>query len=130
MKSTKILNGKFANGTNQKGNFTGYTARGERIFIHKNQMETIGMKKDADFKPFFALTDVKEIQTRDVNGDLTEITVDRLQALSVFKTIEELLSAENSDYEMIVASTNYRKSIATSAGLTDSDVKAILAVSI
>ena len=130
MKSTKILSGKFANGEGQKGNFTGYNSKGERIFIHKTQMESIGMKADADFKPFFALTDEKEIQTRDLNGDLTEVLVARLQALSVFKTIAELLEAENSDFELNVASTNYRKSIATSAGLSDSQVASILEVSI
>jgi hypothetical protein len=63
MKSTKILSGKFANAEGQKGNFTGYNSAGERIFIHKSQMESIKMKTDADFKPFFALTDEKDIQT-------------------------------------------------------------------
>jgi hypothetical protein len=130
MKSTKILSGKFANGVGQQGNFTGYNTKGERIFIHKTQIESIGIKTDADFKPFFALVDNKPIATRDVNGDLTDVMVDRMQALSIFKTMEDLLSAENSDYEMSVASANYRKSIATTAGLSEADVKSLLTLSI
>ena len=130
MKSTKILRGNFANGVGQQGNFTGYNPSGEQIFINKKQMESIGIKTDTDFKPFFALVDNKPIATRDINGDLTDIMVDRMQALSIFHTMEELLSAENSDYEMSVASANYRKSIATSAGLSEADVKSLLAVSI
>lgn len=130
MKPTKILSGKFANAEGQKGNFTGYNSTGQRIFIHKTQMETIKMKADADFKPFFALIDEKDIQTRDANGEITDTTVKRLQALSVFTTMEDLLSAQNSDFEISIASTKHRASIASTAGLSETEVKALLSVSI
>lgn len=130
MKSTKILSGKFANGEGQQGNFTGYNSKGERIFIHKNQMESIKMTKDADFKPFFALIDEKEIQTRDESGEITEKLVKRLQALSIFLTMEELMSAENSDFELAVASAKHKASIATSSDLNETQINALLAVSI
>lgn len=130
MKSTKILSGKFANAEGQKGNFTGYNSAGERIFIHKSQMETIKMKADADFKPFFALTDEKDIQTRDANGELTETTVKRLQALSVFTTLEELMSAENSDFELKIASNKYRNNLASTSGLNEAQINALMEVSI
>lgn len=130
MKSTKILSGKFANAEGQKGNFTGYNSAGERIFIHKSQMETIKMKADADFKPFFALTDEKDIQTRDANGELTDTTVKRLQALSVFTTLEELMSAENSDFELKIASNKYRNNLASTSGLNEAQINALMEVSI
>ena len=130
MKSTKILSGKFANGEGQKGNFTGYNSAGERIFIHKSQMESIKMKTDADFKPFFALTDEKDIQTRDAEGELTDTTVKRLQALSVFLTLDELMSAENSDFELKIASSKYRNNLASTSGLSETQVNALLEVSI
>jgi hypothetical protein len=130
MKSTKILSGKFANAEGQKGNFTGYNSAGERIFIHKSQMESIKMKTDADFKPFFALTDEKDIQTRDAEGELTAITVKRLQALSVFLTLDELMSAENSDFELKIASKKYQSKLASTSGLSEAQVNALLEVSI
>lgn len=130
MKSTKILSGKFANGEGQKGNFTGYNSAGERIFIHKSQMESIKMKVDSDFKPFFALTDEKDIQTRDAEGELTDITVKRLQALSVFLTLDELMSAENSDFELKIASKKYQSNLASTSGLSEAQVNALLEVSI
>jgi len=127
---TQITSGKFATGEGQKGNFTGYNSKGQRIFIHKAQMQSIGMNVDADFNPFYALIDEREIQTRDVNGELTDVLVKRLQALSVFKTMDELLKAENSDFELELASNSYRKSIATSAGLSTAEINALLNVSI
>lgn len=130
MKSTKILSGKFANGDGQKGNFTGYNSAGKRIFIHKAQMESIGMKDDKDFKPFFALVDEREIQTRDVNGDLTDVLVKRLQALSVFKTQEELIDAVNADAKIEIAAALDLKATASTAGLTDAQLNSLLAAAI
>lgn len=130
MKSTKILSGKFANGEGQQGNFTGYNSKGERIFIHKNQMESIKMSKDEDFKPFFALIDEKEIQTRDANGEITDVMVKRMQALSIFLTMEELMSAENSDFEISIASAKHKASLASTSGLSETQIDALLAVSI
>jgi hypothetical protein len=130
MKSTLITSGKFANGEGQRGNFTGYNAKGNRIFIHKAQMENLGWTKDSDVKPFYALIEERDIQTRDVNGELTDVVVQRLQATSVFKTQDELLKAENSDFELSIASANYKKSISSSAGLNESQVNALLASAI
>lgn len=130
MKTTKILSGKFANGEGQKGNFTGYNASGQRVFIHKAQMEALGWKTDADVKPFYALVDEKDIQTRDANGELTDVLVKRLQALSVFKTEAELVDAVNSDAKIEIAVALDLKATATSAGLTDAQVNNLLAVAI
>jgi hypothetical protein len=130
MKSTKILSGKFANAEGQKGNFTGYNAKGQRIFIHKAQMDALGWTKDADVKPFFALIDEKDIQTRDANGELTDVLVKRLQALSVFKTQEELIDAVNADAKIELAAAIDLKASATSAGLTDAQLSSLLSVAI
>jgi hypothetical protein len=130
MKSTKILSGKFANAEGQKGNFTGYNASGQRIFIHKAQMDALGFTKDADVKPFFALVDERDIQTRDANGELTDVLVKRLQALSVFKTQEDLVDAVNSDAKIEIAAALDLKATATSAGLTDQQVNSLLSAAI
>jgi len=130
MKSTKIVTGKFANGDNQKGNFTGYNASGKRIFIHKAQMESLGYKTDADVKPFFALVDEREIQTRDANGELTDVLVKRLQAMSCFKTEAELVDAVNADAKIDIAIALDLKATAGSAGLTESQLNSLLASAI
>jgi len=126
LRKTKIYSGNFANGEGQRGNFSGYNSKGERIFIHKNQMENIGMKEDKDFAPFYALIDEREIQTRDTNGDLTDVTVKRLQATSVFKTQEELLEAYNEDFTLNVADAEYKQALASKAGLSEKAVEALL----
>jgi hypothetical protein len=130
MKSTQILSGKFSAGEGTKGNFTGYNAKGERIFVHKAQMETLGFVTDKDVKPFFAVIGEKEIATRNEDGEITDVMVKRLQALSVFKDSAALISAVNSD---AVLDLNAKAALATAAkasGLTESAVDAILQASI
>ena len=129
MRQTQILSGKFASGDKQQGNFTGYNAGGERIFIHKSQMGSVGFNTSEDVKfPFYALIDSKPIQTRDANGEITEVVVDRLQALSVFTTADALTSAVNADYALTLSSAKARKEMATAAGLNETSVNALLAL--
>ena len=129
VRQTQILSGKFASGDKQKGNFTGYNAAGERIFIHKAQMEAVGFNTADDVKfPFFALIATKPIQTRDANGDITEVVVDRLQALSLFKSAAELTAAVNADFALSLDAAKARKEMATAAGLNEESVNTLLAM--
>src|SRR6185369_10368286 len=96
-KSTQILSGNFSAGEGKKGNFTGYNAKGEKIFVHKAQMETLGFKENKDVKPFYAVIGEREIATRDEDGQPTGKITKRVQALSVFPTSEALIKAVNSD---------------------------------
>jgi len=126
MKQTQILSGKFSTGDKAKGNFTGYNASGEKIFIFKEQMATLGYKTDADIKPFFALVATKEIATRDENGELTTTMVNRVQATSVFKTRAEIIAAVNADALLALEAAGQLKAAADTAGLTESSLAAIL----
>lgn len=126
-RNTQISSGNFSKGDTSKGNFTGYNAKGEKIFIHKAQMESLGFKKDADVKfPFFAVIGNRDIQTRDEEGNLTNTMVSRLQALSVFKTQNELVNAVNSDAKLAIAAQADLASSAKASGLTDKMVEALL----
>lgn len=128
MRQTQILSGKFSSGADAKGNFSGYNAGGERIFIHKAQMEAAGFT-DGNVKfPFYALIANKPIQTRDANGDITEVMVDRLQALSVFTTDEALTAAVNADYALTLKAAAARKEMATAAGLNEASVNTLLSL--
>jgi hypothetical protein len=67
MTSTSIIRGKFAKGDKQKGNFTGWNASGEQIFIPKAMMnDDLKWKKDEDVKfPFFAIFNTQTIGVTD-----------------------------------------------------------------
>lgn len=137
-----ILSGKFTTGDTAKGNFTAYNEAGDRIFIHKSQMESLGWKADKDVVfPFYAIMDEKDINTRDDNGELTDVLVKRLQALSVFKTQDALVEASVSGAKISSAITLQKrlleldsmvqfKAKADSAGLTETMVNALVSASI
>lgn len=127
MKQTKILAGNFATGEGNKGNFSGYNPKGERIFIHKRAMASLGYTKDEDVKfPFFAIVGEREIQTVDADGNLTDEKVMRKQAFSVFKTAEEMTSAYNSEEEFDLQAKVALAKTAKASGLTEEAVKALL----
>jgi len=126
MRTTQILSGTFATKADQKGNFTGYNTNAERIFVHKAQMEAIGIKTQDDVKPFYAIIDEREIATRDANGELTDIKVSRLQATATFKTQAELVSAVNSDAKIDIAITLDLRETATTAGLDEASIQRLL----
>lgn len=125
MNKFRVISGKFT----AAGNFTGYTAKGERIHIYGRQMESVGMKADADVKlPLFVIGETKQINPFDENGepkmnaDGTPELTDRLTALSVFKSKEDLVEVY---VEEATLDMDIQKSIrerATSAGLTEEQV--------
>lgn len=134
MRTTKIISGAFT----EKGNFSGYNGKGERIFVHKRTMESLGLtknedlKKDNKFQPLFAIIDEKAINP--VNTETgqvdTTVTVQRLQALSIFLTQEELIDAKNSDALMEIESQKQLSNAVSSAGLTQAQLDVILSASI
>ena len=131
MKTTTILSGNFSKGEKSLGNFSGYNASGKRVFIFKEQMEGLGFKETKDLKyPFFALMDEREIETRDESGELTGTMVKRTQATAIFKTMEELITAKNSDAIIEIKCASELATVASTAGLTTDQVNAILEVSI
>lgn len=127
-RKTSIISGNFSAGATSKGNFSAYNSDGERIFINKMQMERLGWKADAEVQfPFYAIIDEKEIKTRDANGTLTDVKTDRLQALSVFKTSQELIDASNADAKLEIASRVDLMQTAGASGLPQESVNALLA---
>jgi hypothetical protein len=141
---TQINSGNFAKGEGNKGNYNGYDDTG-RVFIHKTVMERLGWKSDTDVKfPFFAITKEEEITPFDENGEPMkdaegkEKKVSRLQASAIFKTKEETLKAYNAKAVLKAEAQDQLNDIAldrklaikakaTSAGLSESAVNALLA---
>ena len=126
---TEITSGKFTTGENSKGNFTAYDANGERFFIHKSQMASAGLLADKDITfPLFAITDEKDIQTRDSNGELTDVMVKRAQALSIFKTEDEMINAFNSSARLQIKAKQNLQAVATASGLSQSTINSLLEI--
>lgn len=130
MKNYAITSGKFTG----KGNFTGYTAKGERLHIHAAQMSSLGVKEDKDLKfPFFAIGAVKQIGQLNedlspkVNADGSAVLVDRLTAMSVFATKEALVAAHVDDATLDIAIAKSVKETATANGLGEKELNALLA---
>ena len=132
MKNYVIQSGNFTG----KSNFTGYTAKGERLFIHGAQMPA-NMKKVEDVKfPLFAIGAEKTITPWDADGkpetnaDGSVKTVARLQAMSVFTSKDALLNAHVEDATLDIEIASAVKVKATSAGLSEAQLIAVLTASI
>lgn len=129
MKNYAIHSGNFSTGDSSKGNFSGYTALGERLFIHKSQMVSLGWKTNEDVKfPFYAIGGIKQISKTDENGK--PVLSDRLQAFSVFPTKEALTNAHVDTATLDIEIKQAVTAQAKSAGLTESAIQSLLSVAI
>lgn len=125
MKNLVINNGAFTNA----GNFTGYTALGERVHIYARQMDVLGIKKEDKVQfPLFVIADIKTINTVDKDGNETENQ--RLTALSVFAKKEDLIQAHVDSNMLTVEIAKSVKATASSAGLSEAEVEALLEATI
>ena len=123
-KNYVINNGAFTGA----GNFSGYTALGERIHIFGRQMEALGWKTNADVKfPLYVIGQMKTINNLNEAGE-TVGTSERLTALSAFKTREEIKQAHADSALLDIEIQQEIKAQASSAGLTSDAVDRLLAV--
>lgn len=119
------------------GNFSGYNTLGERLHIHKRQMEAIGWKEQEDVVfPFFAIGGIKQIGQLDENGepkvneDGSAVLVDRLTATAVFKTREALVTAHVDEATLELDIKVGIAGHAKSKGLNEKAIDALLAAAI
>jgi len=127
MRNVTINNGSFT----ANGNFSGYTALGERVHFHKRQMDALGFTTAENTTlPFYAIADIKEFNETDANGKPTDKTFTRLQALSAFKTKTDLVNAQVDNATLDIEVKSAIKSSASSAGLTDAAISQLLNVAI
>lgn len=129
---TTVISGNFTTGEGAKGNFSARNATGN-FFIHKRLMATLNFNSDADlkdengeFKPFYAILQEREITTRNAEGELTDQKAKRLQAVSIFKTKAQMLEAVNADAKLQIEASNQLKQFATTQGLDQKTVEALL----
>lgn len=130
-KNYVINNGAFT----ANGNFSGYTALGDRVHIFGRQMEALGWGKEnakAIKFPFYVIATTKQIGQLDAKGQpvLDEktglpVTKDRLTAMSAFKTRDEIKQAHADNALLDIEIAQEIQSQATSAGLTAESLKAL-----
>ena len=126
-KNYVINNGSFT----ANGNFSGYTALGDRVHFHKRQMESLSWTKNEDVKfPFYSIATMKSIGQLDTTGKPVvdavtglPITADRLTALSAFKTRDEIKQAHADASLLDIEIAQEIRSQASTAGLTDDVLK-------
>lgn len=124
-KNYVINNGSFT----ANGNFSGYTALGERVHIFGRQMEALGWKGNADVSfPFYAIGQMKQINQLNEKGD-TIGTADRLTALSAFKTRDDIKQAHADSSLLDIEIQQEIKAQANSAGLTEAAINSLLQAS-
>ena len=123
MKNYVINNGSFT----ANGNFSGYTALGIRVHLHKRQMEALGWNAQADVVlPFFCIAETKEIGSLDASGNAVvdsngvEIKSERLTALSAFKTKAEITQAHADSSLLDVEIAQAIQTQAKASGLSES----------
>lgn len=128
MKNYVINNGQFT----ANGNFSGYTALGERVHIFNRQMQALGWTKPEQVVfPFYAIGTVKQIGQLDANGkplvnaDGTPATADRLTALSAFKTRDEIKQAHADAALLDIEITQEIRNQASTAGLSQKAIDAL-----
>lgn len=128
MKNYVINNGSFT----ASGNFSGYTALGERVHIYGRQMQALGWSKQDDVKfPFYVIGTTKQIgqlgpdgkPVTDANG--VALTSDRLTALSAFKSREEIKQAHADNALLDIEIAQEIRTQASTAGLSESAISAL-----
>jgi hypothetical protein len=127
-KNYVINNGSFT----ANGNFSGYTALGERVHIFGRQMSALGWAKQDDVKfPFYAIGTMKEIGQLDASGkplvdaNGVAVTSGRLTALSAFKSREEIKQAHADSALLDIEIAQEIRNQASTAGLTESAINAL-----
>ena len=127
MKNQVINNGAFT----AAGNFSGYTALGNRIHIFARQMASLGWTSNEDITfPFYCITKDSPIKQLDVDGKETGVVDMRETATSVFKTREDINRAH---IDSATLDMEIKKNIAEEAakvGLSKESIDSLLNASV
>ena len=131
IRTATVTAGNFANKTGQSGNFNAKNSIGERFFISKELMHSIGIKTDAEFKTakrFYAIVGTDKVGVRD-EMDKTKfvegVKNKRILALSVFKTEEEMLLAKTEDMRTFIKERKLIEKEAYDAELSTESLRVI-----
>jgi hypothetical protein len=129
MDNYAINSGSFS----KAGNFTAYTAIGEKIFIGKAQMAGLNLEEGAmPTFPFYIIGANKTINPYDaegkpqLNADGTLVETQRLSALSVFATKDAITAAHVDTACLNIEIKAAISTRATAAGLNEQAIASLL----
>lgn len=127
MKNQVINNGAFT----AAGNFSGYTALGNRIHIFARQMSALEWSSVEDITfPFYCITKETPIKQLDSAGNETGVVDMRETATSIFKTREDINRAH---IDSATLDMEIKKNIAEEAakvGLSKESIDSLLNASV
>jgi len=113
------------------GNYSAYDESGTRYHIHKRMCDALNWKEDKDVVfPLYSIASVKEIGTRDDAGELTDVKVNRLAVTKIYATRQEYIDSQIDKQTTKIEIAQGVSEKATSAGLNEDAVKALLLASI
>lgn len=133
-KNYVVVSGNFS----PNGNYSGYTADGERIFIAKRQMEGHGWAADKDVKfPILCVGTIKTYNQLEEDGTTVakddqgnNITFDRLTALSTFTDEDAFVQARTAGQRLEIKMASALVVEGTTANLTAKQLESLLAASV
>lgn len=133
MRNFTIQSGSFSAG---KGHFTAYSAKGEKVFVHKRIMDSLGFNKTVSPTfPLYAIVNKEEITPWGDDGkpimEADGVTVHkewREQALSIFKTKEAMIEAYVDDATLDIEIKQAISVKATASGLSADSLATLMAV--
>lgn len=117
------------------GNATAYNAFGVKAFVHKKLLAAAGIDADSEITyPLFAIIDTVSINPFDAEGKPTVdaagqlVFVDRVQAMSIFLTKAEIITAHTDNASLDLQITAAINAEATSLGVTSEMLQALASV--
>ena len=126
-KTVAIQSGTFSG----RGNFSGYNASGVRIHVSANLMKSLGYDtaNASTIKyPLYACIVERTFNVLDENQKPTGESFTRLQAGSIFKAKDELITAVNADKLLAVEAQSELHKVAKTLELTPEVLKALESV--
>lgn len=119
------------------GNATARNAFGLSVFVHRNLLGALALDKGSELTyPMFAVIDTVTINPYDeagkpqLNADGTLVSVDRLQAMSLFLNKADIIQAHVDNAGLDLQITSAISAEATSLGLTEATINALSAMAI
>ena len=127
MKKLVITGGNWTS----NGNFSGYDREVGRVHFYGAQMKALGYEKDSVVSfPLYGIGAEKEFNQIDAEGNPTGEKFTRWQANSLFKDRKSLVEALAVDALIDVEVKQYVKTEASSAGLGEAEIAALLEATI
>ena len=138
MSTTKqiIVSGAYAKSAT--GNFTAYTANGTQFFVPARMMEQLGLKAgELPTFPLYGFSATKTIGvfvagTTDLameDDGVTPKQQQRDEITALFKDKASFAEVANAEFGLDLELREHRRALATTAGLNEEAVEALLAVS-